>query len=829
MFNFKDLKLKKKLIVYFLTVGVLPLAVVATVSFFIANTSFDKLAFNQLEAVQMIKKSQIEGFFNERMGDAEVFASLPFLQNALSELSTLADEAEADGYGGQRLVDYPEYKATFDKYHSFVKGYMEAYGYYDVFLFSPDDGTILLSAAMEADFGTSMRNESHHLAKGWQSMNSSKQPQFVDVGAYAPSAGAPAMFVVQPAYANGKYIGSIGLQVSDAAVNAIMQSRDGMGATGETYLVGSDLKMRSDSFLDPEGHSIKASIAGTVAKNGVDTKATRDALAGKDGREIIMDYNGNPVLSVYETLDLPSGVQWVVIAEIDEWEAFEASTSMRNWSIIIGLILGGLVAFFGFFIARSIANPLMDMSGIAKEVAVGNLESKVQKLSNDEIGELADSFNQVIASQLEKVDAAKAIAAGTMQEVELKSKNDHLSIAFNEEVKVIEELVEVMNTLVQDAKNGSLSERGDANKFNGAWKDLVEGVNDLLDAVILPVQEGSKVLEVMSTGDLTVRVTGDYQGDHQLIKNSINSLGDSVGGLIKQLTEAVEATASASTQISSSAEEMAAGAQEQSSQTAEVAAAMEEMSRTIVETANNATVSAEASQDASKKATEGSAKLEESKNGMQRIVTSTDTVGKNITSLASKSEQIGEIAQVIDDIADQTNLLALNAAIEAARAGEHGRGFAVVADEVRKLAENTTKATQEIAETIKAIQSEAKDADTSMKEAGEAVNDGLKLNDEVGDVLGEILSSVDSVTGQISQVAAASEEQSATAEQVSTNVEAINNVANESAAGVQQIASASEDLNRLTENLSGLVAQFKVSSGNSQNYSVGHNGNLLSE
>jgi methyl-accepting chemotaxis protein len=257
------------------------------------------------------------------------------------------------------------------------------------------------------------------------------------------------------------------------------------------------------------------------------------------------------------------------------------------------------------------------------------------------------------------------------------------------------------------------------------------------------------------------------------------------------------------------------------------------MSRTIVETASNATISAEASQEASKKASEGSVKLDESKKGMQRIVTSTDTVGNNITSLANKTEQIGEIAQVIDDIADQTNLLALNAAIEAARAGEHGRGFAVVADEVRKLAENTTKATKEIADTIRAIQAEAKDANISMQEAGNAVKDGLKMNDEVGLVLGDILASVGNVTNQISQVAAASEEQSATAEQVSTNVEAINNVANESAVGVQQIASASEDLNRLTEKLSQLVDQFKINKGKSsrhtQNYAVGEYGNLLEQ
>jgi methyl-accepting chemotaxis protein len=320
----------------------------------------------------------------------------------------------------------------------------------------------------------------------------------------------------------------------------------------------------------------------------------------------------------------------------------------------------------------------------------------------------------------------------------------------------------------------------------------------------------------MATGDMTARMNGDYRGDLQLIKESINKVGGSLQDALRKVSEAVSATASASSQISSSTEEMAAGAQEQTSQAGEVASAVEEMTKTILENSKNASAAAETAKLARVSAEHGGEVVGETVEGMKRIAGVVNKSAETVKELGKSSDQIGEIIGVIDDIADQTNLLALNAAIEAARAGDQGRGFAVVADEVRKLAERTTKATKEIAGMIKKIQSDTTGAVRSMEEGTHEVERGIELADKAGASLKEIVGVSQKVTDMVTQIAAASEQQSSASEQISKNVEAISTVTNETASGTQQIARAAEDLNRLTDRLQQLVARFTISAGTMQ-------------
>ena len=360
------------------------------------------------------------------------------------------------------------------------------------------------------------------------------------------------------------------------------------------------------------------------------------------------------------------------------------------------------------------------------------------------------------------------------------------------------------------AVEGNLSKRAEALRFSGSYREVLEGVNRTLDAVVAPMQDGARVLAEMARGDLTARVQAPYQGDHRLMKDSINQVGEALDNAMREVSEAVIATANASSQISSSTEQMAAGGEEQTNQTHEVASAVEEMAKTIIENSTNAATAAAVANQARESAEAGGKVVEGTVAGMKRIAAVVERSAETVRELGKSSDQIGEIVTVIEDIADQTNLLALNAAIEAARAGEQGRGFAVVADEVRKLAERTTKATKEIAGMIRKIQADTAGAVSSMEEGTKEVETGIGLADRAGTSLTEIVQVSQKVTDMVMQIASASEQQSKASEDISKNVEAISSVTTQTASGTRQIARAATELNGLTGNLSELIGRFRL-------------------
>ena len=552
-----------------------------------------------------------------------------------------------------------------------------------------------------------------------------------------------------------------------------------------------------------------------------------------------------------------------------EESANEADKTYSSLQLLVILISLGVIIFMVFasiLITKSIKEPVTELKEAAMKVAAGELGVNVAVKSTDEVGELSKAFNTMsdrISQMMNDLDGLPAPlmmidtdfnvtyfnkAASQVAGMEQNScigkkcydlfKTDHCRTENCASHKAMQNrTAQISETFARprgEAIPIAYAAKPNIDK-SGKVIGALEFITDLTKAkqyenyLDKNVQDLLLEMNKFSEGDLTVAIESEKKDD--LIGKlfaGFNKLVGNIKGIIVRLTDAVQATASASAQISSSAEEMAAGAQEQSTQTTEIASAVEQMTKTILETSKNSANAAEQSKVAKEVAQVGGKSIQETISGMNKISDVVEKAAVTIKALGTSSEKIGTIIEVINDIADQTNLLALNAAIEAARAGEHGRGFAVVADEVRKLAERTTKATKEIESMIKEIQKDTNDAVVAMNSGTDEVKNGLQLVNESGNSLNEIIANTDKVLDIINQVAAASEEQSSAAEQISHNIEGINSVTQQAAAGVQQIARAAEDLNNLTVTLQRLIDQFKLENNNQYgSMSVRTNGRLI--
>ena len=652
------------MILTFLIVALIPTLTVALIASYTASSTIESEVFAKLTAVRDTKKTQITNYFTENEGDLTILIST--IQKILNFTSA------------QSLID------SAHENHEYFQQFIKVYGYYDFFLID-NNGEIFYTVGREADYQTNLltgRYQDSGLSKLFNQVSKDNRYSMVDFSRYAPSNNEPASFIGLPLHIGEGVSITVALQLSIEKINALMQQRDGMGNTGESYLIGGDLLMRSDSFLDPKFHSVNASFAGNIQNNGVNTEAAKLGLSGKSDNRIISDYNGNPVLSAFTPLDI-NGIRWVLISEIDVAEAFAPITALYWIICIIVLLAVCVIVLIAILVSASILKPLggepLEMQRISKSIAQGDLMVEFEN------------------------DREPTSVYGAMQ-------------------KMAEQLRSTMSDIVNDSHN---------------------------------------------------------------------------------LASLAEQTSSTSLQASNSLHD-------QQKSIEQVATAIEEMSVSINEVASSAINVASASQAAQIETIKADNKLGETITELNSLDQKISNASEVIQGLESDSRQIGTVLDVIRSIAEQTNLLALNAAIEAARAGEQGRGFAVVADEVRVLASKTQESTENVENMISKLQGASHEAVSVMDASRIVCSDTISNAQATANALESVNNEITNITQLTGVIATAIEEQSSVSGLISQNVTVISDVAQENSVSTEQVSSASHRISHIAQTLSQLTARFKV-------------------
>ena len=627
---FEKMKLKNLNMLSFLIMGLVPVLVVGLLALLFSRRELRAHITAHLESIRDIKKSQIESFFSERLNDTLVLADNPFVRQAFKDLD--AALKAGGGFAGGKFQGYTngrydapaEYKAVHDKYFPTLRYYMEQYGYRDLFFLCGDHGDISFTVVKESDFGQRATEiDSGSLGDAWRVAAKEDKACISDVKSYTPSADEPAQFIAAPIKDDGEIIGVVALQISMDEINRIMSERSGMGRTGETYLIGPDCLMRSDSFLEPVGHSVVASFAGTVEKNGIDTEASHQALAGKSGTEIITDYRGNLALSAYAPVKV-GDITWVLLAEIDKSEAFAPITTL-TWvvAITVGVTIVAVI-LISMLISRLLSRKL-----------------------NSEMSQLQTASSQ------------------------LKSASQQQLISATEQNAITGQVSATMNELAVTAK-----------------------------------QVSERCLQV----------------SHQ---------------------------------------------------------------------AANATICCK----------DGGQAVQQAQMVMKEIKGHIGKIVQHMLDLGQKSQQINLAVEIITELSEQTTILSYNAAIEAASAGDANQGFAVVAEQVGKLAERAKEATRDVRNMIEEIQKATNTTVMATEDSIKAAEHGLEAQDEANKKMNQIAEEIQATLDSVREIEMSSKQQTTATEQVKEGVSNIVSAVKETEASSKQTQATADQLVTTAVNL----------------------------
>ncbi|MBI1390998.1 MAG: HAMP domain-containing protein [bacterium] len=749
------------------------------------------------------------------------------------------------------------YKKELDQRFEGLKGFGEINGFADVYLIDPD-GNVVFSVAQRSDLGQNLLSgelNGSGLANAFQ--NGREKISFTDFSLYAPANGPAAFFSVPLKGADDAMLGVAVFEVSLAHINQIMQQRTGMGDTGETYLVGSDGLMRSDSFLDPENHSVMASF-NNPEKGRVDTQAFHDAIAGKTGADVIEDYNGNSVLSAYVPLDI-GATKWALVAEIDVAEAlcpkdesgeyfFKKYVDFYGYYDLFLINPDGYVFYTVTHEADYQTNMLTGAyrdSGlglVTKNVLqtrqLGFADFKPYEPSNGEPAafiaqpvihqgepELVvalqlsiDGINSIMQQRVGMGETGETYLVGPdtlMRSDSFLDPANHsvkASFANPERGKVETEAVtgalagKTEGKVIKDYTGSDvLSAYTPVNVFGTTWALLAEIDHAEVNAPIVSLIRTIAIVAVVMgvvVFFLALSIALGIAKPLQRMTLMIRDIAEGEGDLTKEL----EVTGK--DEVGEVARWFNVFVGKMNDLIAEISQAAEQVAASSEELSTSAQSLASATTEQAAHLEETSASIEQLSSAIdqnasnsrdanqiaQKASQDASAGGEAVLSTVDAMRKITDQIQIVDDIADQTNLLALNAAIEAARAGEMGKGFAVVAVEVRKLAERSQQAAREITELAK---------------------NSVQGADKAGQMIQRIVPDIQKTAQIVMDITSTCQEQSVGANEIRSALGTLDQVTQQNSAVSEESASASEELSAQAQTLRDLVSRFKIRSNQS--------------